>query len=126
MAPAPFPARVATQQSTGFLSLFRCQSRRPKAGSILGMIAVFLVFVITAGGIFVSPAGVSSWLNVAAEIGIVALPIGLVIIAGERDLSIGAIIPASSLTVAIVTGHYGAPKAVGIGAALGMGLLRGL
>ena len=99
--------------------------RRPEAGSFLGMVAVFVFFAIIAGDAFVSLAGLASWLNVAAEVGIVALPIGLLMIAGELDLSIGAIIPASSLCVAIVAGHYGAPEAVGIAAALAIGLLVG-
>lgn len=100
--------------------------RRPEAGSVLGLIAVFAFFALASGKIFVSPAGFASWLNVAAEIGIVALPIGLLMIAGELDLSIGAVIPASSLTVAIISGHYGAPEFVGITAAIGVGLLVGL
>ncbi|MEY2874042.1 MAG: hypothetical protein RLZZ373_1413 [Pseudomonadota bacterium] len=100
--------------------------RRPETGSLLGLLAVFVFFAVTAGADFLAPAGVASWLNVAAEIGIVALPIGLLMIAGELDLSIGAIIPASSLTLAIISGHYHLPEAVGIVAALGVGLLVGL
>jgi simple sugar transport system permease protein len=89
------------------------------------MVAVFVFLTIAAGNAFVSPAGAASWLNVAAEIGIVALPIGLLMIAGELDLSIGAVIPASSLCLAVVSGHYGAPEAVGIAAALAIGLIVG-
>lgn len=100
--------------------------RRPEAGSFIGMLAVFIFFSIFGGMVFVSPAGVASWLNVAAEIGIVALPIGLLMIAGELDLSIGAVIPASSLTAVIISGHYGLPDYVGIIAALALGLLVGL
>ena len=99
--------------------------RRPEAGSFLGLLAVFVFFYAAAGAIFVSPAGFASWLNVAAEIGIVALPIGLLMIAGELDLSIGSVIPASSLTVAILAGYYGLPEIVGIAAALGLGLVVG-
>lgn len=94
-------------------------------GSVLGMLAVFVFFTAFAGRIFVGPAGFASWLNVAAEIGIVALPIGLLMIAGELDLSIGSVIPASSLTVAIVSGYYGAPDAIGIAVALAMGCFVG-
>ena len=99
--------------------------RRPEAGSFLGMVAVFVFFAVIAGGAFLSAAGFSSWLNVAAEVGIVALPIGLLMIAGELDMSIGAVIPASSLCVAITAGHFGAPEVVGIVLALGIGLLVG-
>ncbi|OZG70406.1 ABC transporter permease [Hahella sp. CCB-MM4] len=100
-------------------------ARRPEMGSFLGMIAVFLFFVFAAGQVFLSPAGFASWLNIAAEIGIVALPIGLLMIAGELDLSIGAVIPASSLTLAITSGSFGLPEPVGIIAALGFGMLVG-
>lgn len=100
--------------------------RRPETGSLVGMLAVFAFFALCAGSAFLSPAGFASWLNVAAEIGIVALPIGLLMIAGELDLSIGAVIPAASLTVAVVSGHFGAPDGVGIAAGLGLGLLVGL
>ena len=99
--------------------------RRPEAGSLLGLLAVFVFFALAAGEIFLMPAGYSSWLNIAAEIGIIALPVGLLMIAGELDISVGAIIPASSLTVAIISGHYGAPEYIGIAAGLGVGLLIG-
>ena len=99
--------------------------RRPDAGAFLGMIAVYGFFVIFGGVNFVSPGGFASWLNVAAEIGIVALPIGLLMIAGEMDISVGSVIPAASMTVAVISGHLGAPLIVGVAAALGLGLLIG-
>lgn len=111
--------------SGGFGSSLGALIRRPEAGSFFGMIAVFVFFALAAGSVFMSPAGFASWLNVAAEIGIVALPIGLLMIAGELDLSIGSVIPAASLTVAITSGHFGLPEPIGILAALGMGLLVG-
>lgn len=113
------PSVAGSKQSFGMMI------RRPEAGSVVGMIVVFLIFVLLAGKIFLTPAGYSSWLNVAAEIGIVALPIGLLMIAGELDISIGAVIPASSLTVAIVSGYFGIPEGAGIAAALGLGLAVG-
>lgn len=99
--------------------------RRPEAGSILGLVTVFVFFAIFGGQTFVGAAGFSSWLNVAAEIGIVALPVGLLMIAGELDISIGAVIPAASLTMAVVSGYYGAPDIVGIAASLCVGLVVG-
>ncbi|WP_405052285.1 hypothetical protein [Sinorhizobium sp. 8-89] len=41
-------------------------SRRPEAGSLLGLIAVFVFFALVGGQAFLSPAGYASWLNVAA------------------------------------------------------------
>lgn len=100
--------------------------RRPEGGSLFALAAVFTFFAILGGDTFMSPAGHSSWLNIAAEIGIVALPVGLLMIAGELDISVGAVIPASSLTVAIISGYFDLPDFVGITAALGLGLLVGL
>jgi len=48
-------------------------------------------------------------------------------IAGELDISVGSVVPASSLTLAIISGHYGLPIYLGIAGALGvMGLTLGL
>lgn len=100
-------------------------ARRPEAGSFLGLALVFAVFAVLGGEVFITSPGWSSWLNMAAEVGTIALPIGLLMIAGELDISVGAILPASSLTVAIITGHFGLPVAIGIAAALGVGVLVG-
>ncbi len=100
--------------------------RRPETGSFLGLAAVFIFFTIFGGSNFASLTGAASWLNVAASLGIVAMPIGLLMIAGELDISIGSLIPAGSMTVAIISGHYGAPIVVGVVAALALGAFVGL
>ena len=87
---------------------------------------VFVFFAVFGGSSFVSATGAASWLNVAASLGIVAIPIGLLMIAGELDISIGSMIPAGSMTVAIISGHFHAPILVGIGAALAVGVVVGL
>jgi simple sugar transport system permease protein len=100
--------------------------RRPETGSFIGLAAVFIFFAIFGGVNFTSPTGAASWLNVAASLGIVAIPIGLLMIAGELDVSIGSLIPAGSMTVAIISGHYQMPIALGIVVALTLGALVGL
>lgn len=73
----------------------------------MGTVLVYLFFVIaTSGKGFVSISGTASWLNVAAELGIVAIPVALLMIAGEFDLSVGSVIAASSMIVAIGSGYY--------------------
>jgi len=89
-------------------------------------VTVFVFFAVFGGSSFVSATGAASWLNVAASLGIVAIPIGLLMIAGELDISIGSMIPAGSMTVAIISGHFHAPILVGIGAALAVGVVVGL
>ncbi len=100
--------------------------RRPESGAFLGLLFVFVFFTIFGGTNFLAPTGAASYLNVAANLGIVALPIGLLMIAGELDISIGAMIPAGAMTVAIISGHYGAPIIVGMAASLLLGVVVGL
>ena len=100
--------------------------RRPETGSFLGLAIVFVFFWIFGGSNFASPNGAASWLNVAASLGIIAIPIGLLMIAGELDISIGSMVPAGSMTCAIISGHFGLPIALGVGAALALGALVGL
>ncbi len=100
-------------------------ARRPEAGSFVGLVVVYAFFAFLGGAVFTGAPGWSSWLNIAAEVGIVALPVGLLMIAGELDISVGSVIPASSMTAAIVSGHYGLPAPVGIACGLGTGLLVG-
>ncbi len=99
--------------------------RRPETGSFLGLAFVVAFFTFFGGTNFASATGAASWLNVAASIGIVALPIGLLMIAGELDISIGSLIPAGSMTIAILSGHFHFPIAVGIAAALAIGAIVG-
>lgn len=112
---------MTSNTSTALGSLLR----RPETGSFIGLVSVFIFFAVFGGETFLSTSGAASWLNVAAELGIIALPVGLLMIAGHLDLSVGSVIPASSMTMAIVSGHYGLPAPVGIAAALGLGLAIG-
>jgi simple sugar transport system permease protein len=105
---------------------FGSLTRRPEAGSVVSLVLVIAFFVI-AGGVQIDRfLGAASWVNLAANLGIVALPVGLLMIAGELDISIGAMIPAGSMTIAIVSGHYGLPIAIGIVVSLGVGVLVGV
>ncbi len=99
--------------------------RRPEAGAFLGMVFVFIFFVIFGGKNFTSFAGAASWLNVAANLGIIAIPIGFLMIAGELDISIGAMVPAASMSMGIISGYYGLPILVGVGLTLGFAAIVG-
>jgi simple sugar transport system permease protein len=99
--------------------------RRPEMGSLIGLVAVFAFFSIFGGSSFLTAQGASTWLNVASELGIIALPIGLLMIAGQLDLSVGSMVPASSMTLAIIAGHYHLPAPIGVVASLAFGLAVG-
>jgi len=99
---------------------------KPQSGAVLSLIAVLAFFTIFGGVDLGRFLGAASWVNFAANLGIVALPVGLLMIAGELDISIGAMIPAGSMSIAVVSGHYDLPILVGIGFALGLGVVVGL
>jgi simple sugar transport system permease protein len=100
--------------------------RRPEAGAFLGLAAMFVFFSIFGGLSFVTIGSTAAWLNIAAGLGIIAIPIGLLMIAGELDISVGSMIPAGSMTTAIISGHYGLPIWVAIAAVLVLGVTIGL
>ncbi|MGL4488558.1 MAG: ABC transporter permease [Rhizobiaceae bacterium] len=101
--------------------------RRPESGAFLGLIAVLIFFVIFGGVKFLEiRGGLSSWLNVAASLGIIAIPVGLLMIAGELDISVGAMVPAGAMLTAVIGGHYGLPIWYGVVATLAFGLVVGL
>jgi simple sugar transport system permease protein len=100
--------------------------RRPEAGAFLGLVAVLAFFGIFGGLAFLKIAGMSSWLNVAASLGIIAIPVGLLMIAGELDVSVGAMVPAGAMLTAVIGGHFDLPIWYGIAATLAFGLLVGV
>jgi len=100
--------------------------RRPEAGALLGLLFVLVFFSAFSGVEFLSLGGVASWLNVAASLGIIAIPIGFLMIAGELDISIGAMVPASSMCIGVVSGYYEMPILVGMGVTMLFALLVGL
>jgi simple sugar transport system permease protein len=116
-APAAPPTR------RGF-SLYNV-ARRSETGALVGTLVVFIFFSIVGGSKFLSIGGFTSWLNVGAELGIIAIPVGMLMIAGELDLSVGSVLAASSMTLAITSGYYGLPMIVGIIFALLVGLATG-
>lgn len=101
--------------------------RRPEFGAIAAFLVTYLFFAFTTSSAgFVSLNGTAGWLNLAAELGIIAIPVGLLMIAGEFDLSIGSTVGAASMVVAIGTNFLGMPIWPMIGLALAMGALIGL
>ena len=99
--------------------------RRPEMATFLGLVVVYIFFAVLGGKVFLGAPGWSAFLTMAAEVGIIALPVGLLMISGELDISVGAVLPAASLTVAVLSGHYDLPTWIGVFAGLGVGLAVG-
>jgi simple sugar transport system permease protein len=108
------------------VELIRSLSRNPAAASLLSLIATVAFYVIAGRADILALGAAASWLNFAANLGIVALPVGLLMIAGEIDISFGAMIPAGAITTALLSGTYGLPIEIGMLGALGLGVLVGL
>ena len=99
---------------------------RPELGAVAGAVLVFLFFLAVAGGKgFVSFLGVTSWLEVSAQLGILAIAAALLMIGGEFDLSIGSMIGAAGVVIAIPAAVYGWPLWAAILLAFAVALLVG-
>ncbi|MDZ4135801.1 MAG: hypothetical protein U1D06_09455 [Paracoccaceae bacterium] len=68
--------------------------RRPEAASVLSLVVVIAFFVVFGGVQLGNLCGTATWVNFAASLGIVAIPVGMLMIAGKLDISIGVMIPA--------------------------------
>jgi simple sugar transport system permease protein len=113
---------------------------RPSAGAIIATTIAFLVFTwplwecigdaqaCTANG-FLTPRGISNWLEVAAQVGILAAAVTLLMIGGEFDLSVGSMIGAAGMVLALSIAEFGLDPwmaaLVAFGFALFIGALNG-
>lgn len=112
--------------SRGFLASGRRLVRRPEFGALAGLVIVFVFFAVEGKNGFLTLDGTTSWVNTASEVGILAIPVGLLMIAGEFDLSVGSVVGASSLIIGIAYGYYGWPMEAAAALAIVVGLLVGL
>ncbi|MCA1645677.1 MAG: ABC transporter permease, partial [Chloroflexi bacterium] len=103
---------------------------RPEMGALAGSIAVWLFFAIVAGrNGFLSLGGAATYLQVAAELGILAVAVALLMIGGEFDLSVGSIIGATGMIVTVLSVQLNwnlwLALAVAIAFALAIGFFNG-
>ncbi|WP_326799236.1 ABC transporter permease [Streptomyces sp. NBC_01808] len=68
---------------------------RPELGSVIGAVAVFLFFAVIADSFLSS---LDTVLYAASTIGIMAVPVALLMIGGEFDLSAGVLVTSAALT----------------------------
>nr|MDQ5811268.1 ABC transporter permease [Actinomycetota bacterium] len=103
---------------------------RPELAAVAGSILVFAFFAVVAGDSgFLTTGGTASYLEVAAQLGIVAVPVAMLMIAGEFDLSVGSMVGAAGMIIAISVSEYGLPLLVGVllafAVAMAVGFLNG-
>lgn len=106
-ATAPAPARKQDDRLKRSSALRRALLR-PEVGATIGALALWVYFAIVAGDSgFLSMRGTASYLEVSAELGILAIAVSLLMIGGEFDLSIGSMIGASGMIITILSVEYG-------------------
>ncbi len=100
--------------------------RRPESGVVCGLIATLLIFAMLPGAnALYSLQGSLTFLTLAAELGIIAAAVALLIIAGEFDLSIGSMIGFAGIVIGLTVKHLGFPLWAGISSAFAVALLVG-
>ena len=123
------PARERTLQAGSPLPVRRRIApllARPEVGAAAGALLVWLVFALVAGPPFRSLEGTAAVLNAAAPLGILAVAVALLMIAGEFDLSIGSIIGVAGMTIMLLTRHFDWPLWPAIGVTVLLSLAIGL
>jgi len=90
---------------------------RPELGSVVGALAVFVFFSIVADSFLRGPS-LSTVLYAASTIGIMAVPVALLMIGGEFDLSAGVLVTSSALMSSMFSYQMTANVWVGVGVSL--------
>jgi simple sugar transport system permease protein len=85
----------------GFLAKLR---HRPEAGSFLGFIVIFIMFSIF-GDQFFTLGNQTSLFTLTAELGIICIGVGFLMISGEFDLSVGSVYALGGIVFMMLTPH---------------------
>ncbi|RSS83250.1 ABC transporter permease [Streptomyces sp. WAC06614] len=101
---------------------------RPELGAVVGAVAVFVFFSFAADS-FLRAASLSTILYSASTIGIMAVPVALLMIGGEFDLSAGVMVTTSALFSSMfsyqLTANVWVGVAVSLLVTLGLGFFNG-
>jgi ribose transport system permease protein len=100
-----------------------------RAGTLIGLVAVAIVFGLLVGSQFYAPGNLELMARQAAIVCVAAIGMTVVIAAGGIDLSVGSIIALTTVAIALaLKAGFGpaAAAAIGIGAAAFCGLVNGV
>jgi simple sugar transport system permease protein len=90
---------------------------RPELGAVVGAAAVFVFFSIVADA-FLQASSLGTVLYASSTIGIMAVPVALLMIGGEFDLSAGVMVTSSALISSMVSYWFTANNWVGVAVSL--------
>jgi len=110
-------------------SMLRRLLGRPELGAVVGAAAVFVFFSVVADP-FLQTASLGTILYASSTIGIMAVPVALLMIGGEFDLSAGVMVTSSALISSMFNYQMTANNWVGVGvsllATLALGAFNGI
>lgn len=126
---APAPEKPAADERLLRTSPLKKFLGRPELGSVVGAVAVFLFFAVVADS-FLRATSLATVLYAASTIGIMAVPVALLMIGGEFDLSAGVMVTTSALISSMFSYQMTANVWVGVGvsllATLAIGVFNGV
>ncbi|WHM29399.1 ABC transporter permease [Streptomyces sp. BPPL-273] len=102
VAPPPAPGPRESDGRTRERSVVLRVLARPEVGVLLGAVAVYVFFLITAPSVR-EGSSMATVLYQSSTIGIMALPVALLMIGGEFDLSSGVAVVTSALTAGMLS-----------------------
>ncbi|MGW2599460.1 ABC transporter permease [Streptomyces klenkii] len=116
-APATAPVQDPADERLVHRSYLRRLLGRPELGAVVGAAAVFLFFSFVADS-FLQASSLSTVLYASSTIGIMAVPVALLMIGGEFDLSAGVMVTTSALISSMFSYQMTANVWVGVGVSL--------
>jgi simple sugar transport system permease protein len=79
---------------------------KPEFGALSGAVLIFVFFAVQSG-VFRSVSGSANWLDVSATLGLMAIPVALLMIGGQFDLSAGVQVGTAGLATGVMTTYWG-------------------
>ena len=117
---------VPTDERVRRVGWLRLLIGRPELAAVIGAILVWGLFAAWAGTRgFLTVAGTANYLQIAAQLGMIGSVASLLIISGEFDLSMGSMIGATGMILALAIGQFNSPVWLGVGAAFAFALAVG-
>ncbi len=109
--------------------LFKIYLDKPELAGVVLLIALTIVFEFTSNGVFLSYENMRGVLGLLPEMGLVAIGVTILMIAGEFDISVGSVFAMAPMVMAtsLVAGVAFAPAVLlGLAAAAGIGVVNGV
>jgi simple sugar transport system permease protein len=127
-AAVPGPTRARDERLLRVTRLTKLM-RRPELGALMGTIAIWLIFAgfdASPSHLWLTQTGLAAWSQQAAFFGIMAVPVGLLMIGGEFDLSAGVMTGATAIVMALLIGKLNWNAWLAVAATLVLAALVGL